>query len=477
MSPDGLYVSSQNPTYVNPEDGYKKDEFEVPRDKIRILREIGQGSFGMVYEGIARDLVAGEAEAHVAVKTTNDKASLRDRIAFLNEASVMKAFNCHHIIKLLGVVSDGHPTLVIMELMAKGDLKNYLRMHRPDEEDNNGRTPLTLPQIVQMAGEIADGMAYLSSKKFVHRDLAARNCMVAEDLTVKIGDFGMTRDIYETDYYRKGTKGLLPVRWMPPESLKDGFFDSQSDVWSYGVVLWEMATLAAQPYQGLSHEEVMKFVGSGGIMSAPEGCPRRLYDLMVKCWKFRPKERPTFIQIIEEFEPDLSAKFHEVSFYFNAEPAKDSTLENAPANDDDDLELVHSKTPLNPTERTSSQKLPSPRQSPRKCPDIVCDSAGDPSPSGLMMAYLPSSDPPKVNGTVNTSKSVTDSLLNHSTGNTVPARTTALCDSDGVTPDRNKTSNTSDAGVNGEGARPKDRLANGHIPYRFLPAVRAEIKM
>ncbi|KAG8301030.1 hypothetical protein J6590_062771 [Homalodisca vitripennis] len=119
------------------------------------------------------------------------------------------------------------------------------------------RTALHIPthsctlcyEILQMAIEIADGMAYLAAKKFVHRDLAARNCMVAEDLTVKIGDFGMTRDIYETDYYRKGTKGLLPVRWMAPESLKDGVFTSSSDVWSYGVVLWEMATLASQPYQ------------------------------------------------------------------------------------------------------------------------------------------------------------------------------------------------------------------------------------
>uniref|UniRef100_A0A182T223 receptor protein-tyrosine kinase n=1 Tax=Anopheles maculatus TaxID=74869 RepID=A0A182T223_9DIPT len=138
-----------------------------------------------------------------------------------------------------------------MELMANGDLKSYLRRHRPDYENGEESSPQppTLKQIYQMAIEIADGMAYLSAKKFVHRDLAARNCMVAEDLTVKIGDFGMTRDIYETDYYRKGTKGFLPVRWMAPESLKDGMFSSSSDVFSYGVVLWEMATLASQPYQ------------------------------------------------------------------------------------------------------------------------------------------------------------------------------------------------------------------------------------
>jgi len=160
------------------------------------------------------------------------------------------------VVRLLGVVSQGQPTLVVMELMVNGDLKTYLRSHRPDVCENFSRQPPTLSRILQMAIEIADGMSYLSAKKFVHRDLAARNCMVAEDLTVKIGDFGMTRDIYETDYYRKGSKGLLPVRWMAPESLKDGVFTTYSDVWSYGVVLWEMVTLASQPYQGLANDQV-----------------------------------------------------------------------------------------------------------------------------------------------------------------------------------------------------------------------------
>lgn len=182
----------------------------------------------------------------VAVKTVNDNATDRERISFLKEAETMKAFESHHVVRLLGVVSNGQPTLVVMELMPLGDLKGYLRSQRPEE---GCTVPPTLGQILQMSIEIADGMAYLSAKKFVHRDLAARNCMVADNLTVKIGDFGMTRDIYETDYYRKGSKGLLPVRWMAPESLKDGIFSSTTDVFAYGVVLWEMATLAAQPYQ------------------------------------------------------------------------------------------------------------------------------------------------------------------------------------------------------------------------------------
>ncbi|KAL4719210.1 hypothetical protein ACJJTC_019400, partial [Scirpophaga incertulas] len=239
--------ASVNPEYVSTV--YVPDEWEVPRANIVLVRELGQGSFGMVYEGIAKNIEKGKPETRCAVKTVNEHATDRERIEFLNEASVMKAFDTSHVVRLLGVVSRGQPTLVVMELMEKGDLKSYLRSHRPDSDAAPSPNPPTLQHILQMAIEIADGMAYLSAKKFVHRDLAARNCMVAGDLTVKVGDFGMTRDIYETDYYRKGTKGLLPVRWMSPESLKDGVFSSSSDVWSYGVVLWEMATLAMQPYQ------------------------------------------------------------------------------------------------------------------------------------------------------------------------------------------------------------------------------------
>lgn len=325
--PDGpmgpLYASS-NPEYLSasdvfPSSVYVPDEWEVPREKITLLRELGQGSFGMVYEGNAKDIIKGEAETRVAVKTVNESASLRERIEFLNEASVMKGFTCHHVVRLLGVVSKGQPTLVVMELMAHGDLKSHLRSLRPDAENNPGRPPPTLQEMIQMTAEIADGMAYLNAKKFVHRDLAARNCMVAHDFTVKIGDFGMTRDIYETDYYRKGGKGLLPVRWMSPESLKDGVFTASSDMWSFGVVLWEITSLAEQPYQGLSNEQVLKFVMDGGYLDPPDNCPERLTDLMRMCWQFNPKMRPTFLEIVNLLKDDLHPSFPEVSFFYSEE--------------------------------------------------------------------------------------------------------------------------------------------------------------
>ncbi|KAM4552222.1 insulin receptor a [Odontesthes bonariensis] len=343
QGPSGPIYASSNPEYISANDVYEEDEWEVPRDKIAILRELGQGSFGMVYEGIAKDIIKGEGETHVAVKTVNESASLRERIEFLNEASVMKAFTCHHVVRLLGVVSKGQPTLVVMELMTHGDLKSFLRSLRPDAENNPGRPPPTLKEMIQMAAEIADGMAYLNAKKFVHRDLAARNCMVAHDLTVKIGDFGMTRDIYETDYYRKGGKGLLPVRWMAPESLKDGVFTAHSDGWSFGVVLWEISTLAEQPYQGLSNEQVLKFVMDGGILDRPDNCADRLHNLMQMCWQYNPKMRPAFQEIIEMLREDLHPSFQEVSFFYSVE-------NKPPESEDFDLDLENMESiPLDPS--------------------------------------------------------------------------------------------------------------------------------
>nr|CAD7259749.1 unnamed protein product [Timema shepardi] len=333
--PNMKLIASVNPEYVNTV--YVPDEWEVSRKKVEMLRELGQGSFGMVYEGIGHDIVEGQPTIRCAIKTVNEHATDRERSEFLNEASVMKAFNTHHVVRLLGVVSQGQPVLVIMELMAFGDLKSYLRSHRPDVSDDPTIQPPTLKRILQMAIEIADGMAYLSAKKFVHRDLAARNCMVAEDLTVKIGDFGMTRDIYETDYYRKGTKGLLPVRWMAPESLKDGVFTSFSDVWSYGVVLWEMATLASQPYQGLSNDQVLRYVIEGGVMERPENCPDKLYELMRQCWQHKTTLRPPFMELVSQLLTDISSNFAQVSFYHSTagqEVRTQYAITMAPTSDD-----------------------------------------------------------------------------------------------------------------------------------------------
>ncbi|KAM3877370.1 insulin-like growth factor 1b receptor [Diretmus argenteus] len=350
---NGVLYASVNPEYFSAAEMYVPDEWEVAREKISLSRELGQGSFGMVYEGMAKGVVKDESETRVAVKTVNESASMRERIEFLNEASVMKEFNCHHVVRLLGVVSQGQPTLVIMELMTRGDLKSYLRSLRPKEQQWSSLSLPPLKKMLQIAGQIADGMAYLNANKFVHRDLAARNCMVAEDFTVKIGEFGMTRDIYETDYYRKGGKGLLPVRWMSPESLKDGVFTTNSDVWSFGVVLWEVATLAEQPYQGLSNEQVLRFVMEGGLLEKPQHCPDMLFELMRMCWQYNPKMRPAFVEIISSLKEELDPAFREFSFFYSADNKHPQLhLDNM-----DDV-------PLDPPSSTQLQQAPPPQQTP-----------------------------------------------------------------------------------------------------------------
>ncbi|NXI03994.1 INSRR protein, partial [Pachycephala philippinensis] len=397
--PSGTLYASVNPEYFSASDMYMPDEWEVSREKITVIRELGQGSFGMVYEGVALGLVTEGEETKVALKTVNELATMRERIEFLNEASVMKAFKCHHVVgvqlrgregtwgvwpltcqpslslqvRLLGVVSQGQPALVIMELMTRGDLKSYLRSLRPEAENNPGLPPPSLKDMIQMAGEIADGMAYLNANKFVHRDLAARNCMVSEDFTVKIGggwaaaggqcqpcisccshlppplpppDFGMTRDIYETDYYRKGGKGLLPVRWMSPEALKDGIFNTQSDVWSFGVVLWEIATLAEQPYQGMSNEQVLRFVMDNGILERPENCPDKLHELMCLCWQQNPRQRPSFVQLLERIKDHMAPAFRTLSFFYSPENGHHGSGE--PSDTETDLSPEEDEPPASP---------------------------------------------------------------------------------------------------------------------------------
>ncbi|CAI5446451.1 unnamed protein product [Caenorhabditis angaria] len=214
---------SHNPEYVI-EEVYKEDEWELQRETLELLEEIGMGTFGKVYRGFGHDVVSnnGCTFGECAIKTVQDKANGQERLHFLLEANVMKGFNAPFIVKLFGVVSRDQPTLCVMELMALGNLRDYLRSRRPGAEENTENLPVpSKEQYHEWASQIADGMAYLESIKFCHRDLAARNCMVRADETVKIGDFGMARDIYYHDYYKPTGKRLMPVRWMAPESLKD----------------------------------------------------------------------------------------------------------------------------------------------------------------------------------------------------------------------------------------------------------------
>lgn len=310
--PNSISIISANPEYENAD-----PMWEINKKDIKLLHVLGDGAFGRVYYG---ELRINNKLTKCAVKMLNTSPQ-NQRNNFLKEANIMKSFvECHHIVKLIGIVSIENPVLVLMEYMVNGDLKTYLRHNRLDSEENPNPLVPTFNRMLQMAIEISDGMLYLSSRKFVHRDLAARNCMVAEDLTVKIGDFGMARDVYDNDYYRKNDCGLIPVRWMSPESLKDGVFTTYSDIWSYGVVLWEIITLGAQPYQGMSNESVFQGVIRGLRLKEPDDCPKKLWRIMQFCWRKYPKSRPSFMEISEYLLPSANQSFRENCYYLKRKP-------------------------------------------------------------------------------------------------------------------------------------------------------------
>lgn len=277
-----------------------------PRERLRLCYLLGSGAFGEVYEGIALDILGkGSGETKVAVKTLKNVATDHEKAEFLKEAHLMSQFDHPHILKLLGVCLMNEPHFIILELMKGGDLRIYLREARATEKRGS---LLSVLDLLDVCVDVSKGCAYLEKMHFVHRDLAARNCLVSvkeydtPGRSVKIGDFGLARDVYRNDYYRKRGEGLLPVRWMAPESLIDGVFTKYSDVWSFGVLLWEIVTLGKQPYPAYSNLEVLHLVRSGGRLPSPTNCPDDIYDLMQKCWHKEPNMRPSFRYIQDRVE-------------------------------------------------------------------------------------------------------------------------------------------------------------------------------
>uniref|UniRef100_A0A182JSW9 receptor protein-tyrosine kinase n=1 Tax=Anopheles christyi TaxID=43041 RepID=A0A182JSW9_9DIPT len=292
----------------------KLEKLEFPRNNIIYIKDLGQGAFGRVFQAKAPGLVAGEDFTLVAVKMLKDEASQDLQVDFEREACLLAEFDHPNIVKLLGVCAIGRPMCLLFEFMARGDLNEFLRQCSPFAQQNRAdsiSTELSHGDLLNIAHQIASGMVYLSERKFVHRDLATRNCLIDDHMVVKIADFGLSHKIYLQDYYKGDENDAIPIRWMPLESILYNKYTIESDVWAYGVCLWEIFSFAMQPYYGMTHEEVVKFVKEGNMLGCPENTPLTVYDLMRKCWSRKPNDRPSFhviYQKLQQIRADFDGK-------------------------------------------------------------------------------------------------------------------------------------------------------------------------
>ncbi|XP_003903247.1 focal adhesion kinase 1 isoform X25 [Papio anubis] len=277
---DYAEIIDEEDTYTMP----STRDYEIQRERIELGRCIGEGQFGDVHQGI---YMSPENPAlAVAIKTCKNCTSDSVREKFLQEALTMRQFDHPHIVKLIGVITE-NPVWIIMELCTLGELRSFLQVRKYS---------LDLASLILYAYQLSTALAYLESKRFVHRDIAARNVLVSSNDCVKLGDFGLSRYMEDSTYY-KASKGKLPIKWMAPESINFRRFTSASDVWMFGVCMWEILMHGVKPFQGVKNNDVIGRIENGERLPMPPNCPPTLYSLMTKCWAYDPSRRPRFTEL------------------------------------------------------------------------------------------------------------------------------------------------------------------------------------
>ncbi|KAL6260698.1 hypothetical protein P5V15_008221 [Pogonomyrmex californicus] len=331
---DGLLIGLDTFTAANrhlllPKTCPPDPKWEFPRSLLKIEQVLGEGEFGRVLRAKAMNIGGIPGPTTVAVKTLKEDACASELADLLSEYQLLKEAQHPNVIRLLGACTTppGAPVYLIIEFAEFGSLRNYLRRSRHLESESRIPAPssllstspinvgeesqcsdsalnytITPRDILSFAWQISKGMAYLADIKLVHRDLAARNVLLATGKVCKISDFGLTRDVYEDDAYLKRSKGRVPVKWMAPESLADHVYTSKSDVWSFGVLLWELVTLGASPYPGVDVHNLYNLLKGGYRMEKPANCSQQLYKLMVSCWHQEPGMRPSFKELTSHWE-------------------------------------------------------------------------------------------------------------------------------------------------------------------------------
>ncbi|XP_052639862.1 tyrosine-protein kinase Mer isoform X1 [Harpia harpyja] len=338
----------------------KLQDVVVDRNALSLGKVLGEGEFGSVMEG---HLSQPEGTPQkVAVKTMKlDNFSQREIEEFLSEAACMKDFDHPNVIKLLGVCielsSQQVPKpMVILPFMKYGDLHSFLLRSRLEMAPQF----VPLQTLVKFMVDIALGMEYLSSRHFLHRDLAARNCMLRDDMTVCVADFGLSKKIYSGDYYRQGRIAKMPVKWIAIESLADRVYTTKSDVWAFGVTMWEIVTQGMTPYPGVQNHEIYEYLFHGQRLKKPEDCLDELYEIMSACWRANPTTRPTFSQLKVHLEKLLehlpTVRGSRDIIYINTslpEESPDSTQDSGFPQADSDLDPGDVAEPCSPRAETA----------------------------------------------------------------------------------------------------------------------------
>ncbi|XP_035871136.1 tyrosine-protein kinase ABL2 isoform X8 [Phyllostomus discolor] len=358
------------------------DKWEMERTDITMKHKLGGGQYGEVYVGVWKKYsltvavktlkVTGEQFSSTSsVPCTEDTMEVEE---FLKEAAVMKEIKHPNLVQLLGVCTLEPPFYIVTEYMPYGNLLDYLR--------ECSREEVTAVVLLYMATQISSAMEYLEKKNFIHRDLAARNCLVGENHVVKVADFGLSR-LMTGDTYTAHAGAKFPIKWTAPESLAYNTFSIKSDVWAFGVLLWEIATYGMSPYPGIDLSQVYDLLEKGYRMEQPEGCPPKVYELMRACWKWSPADRPSFAETHQAFETMFhdSSISEEVAEELGRAAAASSVVPYLP------------RLPILPSKTRTLKKQAENKENIEGAQDATDNSASSSAPGFIRSAQAPSGSP------------------------------------------------------------------------------------
>ncbi|XP_031422306.1 protein-tyrosine kinase 6-like [Clupea harengus] len=293
-----------------------EDDWELPKSEFTLEQQLGSGYFADVYRGKWKGTV------NVAIKILKNNDMLNHR-EFQLETQMLKQLRHRHLICLFAISTDSAPFYIITELMEKGNLLSFLRGPEGQHMD--------FMSLTDMATQVSDAMAYLESENSIHRDLAARNVLVGVDNICKVADFGLARVIKEPFYLSEDKK--IPYKWSAPEAISHGRFSNKSDVWSFGILLYEIFTYGGSPYPTYANYEVFQRITEGYRMPCPKTCPKHIYDIMLMCWSYSPEERPDFQELKSLLDTDRYNEWTPESCVDNSE-APGGSNESEPADED-----------------------------------------------------------------------------------------------------------------------------------------------